>query len=175
MDVVGEIELVDGVAVGDDVCDDVGDDSDVDGVDVEVGEVVEPVEAVVVVGVDEGESVGGLVVVAVVGEGAVVEPEVGEVCAVVGLDVTRGGLVVEETLELGVPAVGAAVLGRTPGVVHEGGAMGDPPKPVKEPATLSKLTWTWSMWFWVGLPRSSIRRQPSAGRSTFQMCCCQMM
>ena len=166
VDVVDEVELVDGV--------DVGDDADVDGVDVEVGEVVELVESVVVVGVDEGESVGWLVVVAVADEGAEVELEVGETGADVGLDVTGGGLVAEGTLELGVPAVGAVVLGRPPAVVHERGAMGDPPKPVREPATLSKLTWTWSMWFWVGLPRSSIRRQPSAGRSTFQMCCCQM-
>lgn len=37
-----------------------------------------------------------------------------------------------------------------------------------------RLTWTWSMWFAVGLPRSGMSRHPSVARSTFQMCCCQM-
>ena len=141
--------------------------------DVEVGEVVEVVEVV------EGELVGSLVMVTVAEEGAAVELEVGETGAAVGLGAGVGwGPVAEETLEpgaaAGLRAVGTPVLGRIHGVGHDRGAMGDPPRPVRESATLNRLTWTWSIWFWVGLPRSSISRQPSAGRSTFQMCWCQM-
>jgi hypothetical protein len=149
--------------------------SDVNGVDVEVGEVAEVVEVVEVV---EGELLGGLVVATVAEEGAAVELKVGETGAAVGLGAGVGwGLVAEGTLEAGAAAgaaVGTPELGRTHGVGNDRGAMGDPPRPVREPATLNRLTWTWSMWFWVGLPRSSISRQPSAGRSMFQMCCCQM-
>jgi len=156
-DVVDDVEVVDG--------------SVVDGVDVEVGEVVEAVEVV------DGELVGSLVMVTVAEEGAAVELKVGETGAAVGLGV-GWGLVAEGTLEAGAAAglraVGTPELGRTVEVVHSRGAMGDPPRPVREPATLNRLTWTWSIWFWVGLPRSSISRQPSAGRSMFQMCCCQM-
>jgi len=159
-DVVDDVEVVDG--------------SDVDGVDVEVGEVAEVVEVVEVV-----ELVGALVTVTVAEEGAAVELEVGETGAAVGLGAGVGwGPVAEETLEpgaaVGLRAVGTPVLGRIHGVGHDRGAMGDPPRPVRESATLNRLTWTWSIWFWVGLPRSSISRQPSAGRSTFQMCWCQM-
>ena len=162
-DVVDDVEVVD--------CVEVGDGSDVDGVDVEVGGVAEVVEVV------EGELLGWLVAATVAEEGAAVELKVGETGAAVGLGV-GWGLVAEGTLEVGAAAglraVGTPELGRTVEVVHDRGAMGDPPRPVREPATLNRLTWTWSIWFWVGLPRSSISRQPSAGRSMFQMCCCQM-
>jgi hypothetical protein len=166
-DVVDDIEVVDGSDV---------DGSDVDGVDVEVGELDEVAEVAEVV---DGELVGSLVMVTVAEEGAAVELEVGETGAAIGLGAGVGwGPVAEGTLEpgavAGLRAVGTPVLGRIHGVGHERGAMGDPPRPVSEPATLNRLTWTWSIWFWVGLPRSSISRQPSAGRSTFQMCWCQM-
>lgn len=167
----GEVasDVVDDVGVVD--CVEVGDGSDVDGVDVEVAGVAEVVEVV------EGELLGWLVAATVAEEGAAVELKVGETGAAVGLGV-GWGLVAEGTLEAGAAAglraVGTPELGRTVEVVHDRGAMGDPPRPVREPATLNRLTWTWSIWFWVGLPRSSISRQPSAGRSMFQMCCCQM-
>jgi hypothetical protein len=176
----GEVasDVVDDVGVVD--CVEVGDGSDVDGVDVEVGEVAEVVEVVKVVEVVEvveGVLLGWLVAATVAEEGAAVELKVGETGAAVGLGV-GWGLVAEGTLEAGAAAglraVGTPVLRRALGVVHDRGAMGDPPRPVREPATLNRLTWTWSIWFWVGLPRSSISRQPSAGRSMFQMCCCQM-
>jgi hypothetical protein len=166
-DVVDDIEVVDGSDV---------DGSDVDGVDVEVGELDEVAEVAEVV---DGALVGSLVMVTVAEEGAAVELEVGETGAAVGLVAGVGwGPLAEGTLEpgaaAGLRAVGTPVLGRIHGVGHDRGAMGDPPMPVREPATLNRLTWTWSIWFWVGLPRSSISRQPSAGRSTFQMCWCQM-
>ena len=171
-DVVDDIEVVDGSDVdGSDV-----DGVDVDGVDVEVGELDEVAEVAEVV---DGELVGSLVMVTVAEEGAAVELEVGETGAAIGLGAGVGwGPVAEGTLEpgaaAGLRACGTPVLGRIHGVGHVRGAMGDPPGPVREPATLNRLTWTWSIWFWVGLPRSSISRQPSAGRSTFQMCWCQM-
>jgi hypothetical protein len=168
-DFVDGVEVVDRVEVVD--CVEVGDGSEVDGVVVEVGGVAVVVEVV------EGVLLGGLVVATVADEGAAVELTVGETGAAVGLGV-GWGLVAEGTLEAGAAAglraVGTPELGRTVGVVHDWGAMGDP-RPVREPAMLNRLTWTWSIWFWVGLPRSSISRQPSAGRSVFQMCCCQMM
>jgi hypothetical protein len=124
----------------------------VDGEGVEVGNVVEGVEVVEAAEVAEvvdGELVGSLVVVTVAEESAAVVPDVGETGAAVGFGAGVGReLVAEGMLEpgaaAGLTAVGRPVLGRTHGVGHLSGAMGDPPRSVREPATLNRLTWTWS-------------------------------